>query len=210
MDGIDIILPDVKTGGSLPSMQLPDIGDYNFWNLYNKRIICLDNEIEDWDYNIAKIIIQFNFEDIGKSEDDRKPIIILVNSCGGLLDVTESIIDAIRCSTTPVYTVNMGQALSGGCLIFLAGKKRFVTKNSWAMTHPGSGGTQGNFNESVEQQKVWSEQVKNMGLYIMERTNIEEKIWKKYKNKDWWLNADQQIQYGFGTDILNNLDELFV
>lgn len=209
MDGIDILLPEVGVTGNLASMQLPDIGDYNFWGLYKKRILSIDSEIENWDYNIVKTIIQFNLEDIGKEKKERKPIIILINSNGGLLNIMNSIIDTITCSTTPVWTVNMGDALSAAALIFLAGEKRFTTKNSWLMTHPGSGGTQGNYTETVEQQKVWSEQVKNMGSYIMERTGIEEKVWKKYKNKDWWLNAEQQIQFGFATDILNSIDDIF-
>lgn len=209
MNEIELMIPEIDTSGNLSTMQLPNVGDYNYWNLYINRILCLDGEIENWDYNIVKSIIQFNFEDIGKKREERKPIIILVNSNGGLLDVTDSITDALLCSQTPIWTVNMGQALSGGCIVFLAGEKRFTTKNSWAMTHAGSGGTQGNYNETQEQVKVWNEQVKNMGIYIMERTGIEEKVWKKYKNKDWYLNADQQIQFGFATDLLTNMEDLW-
>ena len=111
-------------------------------------------------------------------------------------------------STTPVWTVNMGEALSGGCLVFLAGEKRFTVNNSWCMTHPGSGEINGNFTETQEQTKVWKEQVKNMGNYILSRTGIEIKVWNKNKNKDWWLNSDQQIEFGFATDKLESIDQL--
>lgn len=209
MDNLELLLPTVATGGNLATMQLPNVGDYNYWNLFNNRILCVDGEIEDWDYNIVKSIIQFNFEDMGKSKEERKPIILLIDSCGGLLSIMFSIIDTIKISETPVWTVNMGEALSAGSLIFLAGEKRFTTQNSWCMTHPGSGGISGNFNETQEQQKVWKEQVEKMGAYIMERTGMEEKTWKKYKNKDWWLNSDQQIEYGFATDKLNSIADLW-
>ena len=209
MDSIELTIPSVHTAGDVSTMKLPDMGEFNTWSLYKNRIICLDGEIEDWDYNIAKTIIKFNIEDIGKEKSERKPIILLIHSCGGLLDIANALIDAINCSTTPVWTVNMGNALSGGCLIFLAGEKRFTMKNSWCMTHSGSGGLQGNFSETQEQSKVWNEQVKNMGTYIVERTGIEEKVWKKYKNKDWYLNADQQIEFGFATDKLENLNDLW-
>ena len=208
MENIELVLPDVNTTGSLPSMQLPEISDYNFWQLYNNRMICLDDEITTWDYHIVKDIINVNMADSGKSVKDRTPIIILVNSCGGLLDVTNSIIDIIKISTTPVWTVNMGNALSGGCLIFLAGERRFTTSNSWAMAHAGSGGLQGNYNETKEQTKVWDEQVRKMGEYIVERTGIDDKTWKKNKNKDWWLNADQQMEFGFATDRLESIDDI--
>jgi ATP-dependent protease ClpP protease subunit len=76
------------------------------------------------------------------------------------------------------------------------------------MAHAGSGGVSGSFNETVEQTKVWNEQVKKMGEYIVARTGIDDKTWKKYKNKDWWLNCDQQIEYGFATDKLENLNQI--
>lgn len=209
MSELELLLPEVKTSGNLASMQLPDVGDYNYWNFFNNRIICIDGEVEDWDYNIVKSIIQFNFADNGIPKEQRKPIIILIDSNGGLLCTMFSIIDAIACSITPVWTVNMGEALSAASLIFLAGERRFTTKNSWCMTHPGSGGISGNFNETQEQQKVWKEQVENMGAYIVARTGLDEKVWKKYKNKDWWLNSNQQIEFGFATEILENIDDLW-
>ena len=208
MKELELLLPEVSTEGSLPTMQLPDADQYNYWNLYNNHILTVDGEITDWDYNVVKNIIGINMQQINKPTEWVDPIILLINSHGGLLDVTNSIIDAISTSVVPVWTVNMGNALSGGCLIFLAGEKRFTTANSWAMAHAGSGGVSGNYNETVEQTKVWNEQVKNMGNYIVSRTGIDDKTWKKYKNKDWWLNADQQIEYGFATDKLESLEQI--
>lgn len=209
MSELELLLPEIKTSGNLASMQLPDVGDYNYWNFFNNRIICIDGELEDWDYNVVKSIIQFNFADNGIPKEERKPIILLIDSNGGLLTTMFSIIDAVACSITPVWTVNMGEALSAASLIFLAGERRFATKNSWCMTHPGSGGISGNFNETQEQQKVWKEQVENMGAYIVARTGLDEKVWKKYKNKDWWLNSNQQIEFGFATEILENINDLW-
>lgn len=200
---LEILLPEVDLGTSLPTMQLPDVGDYNFWKMYTNRILSIDGEITDWDYNIVKSIIGFNL-----NPKDKSPIIILVNSNGGLLDVTNSIIDAINISSIPVWTVNMGQALSGGCMIFLAGEKRFTLPNSWCMTHMGSGGTSGNYDQSKEQQKVWDEQVKKMGEFIMSRTGLDEKTWRKYRNKDWWVNYEQQLEFGFATDALEDIDQI--
>ena len=209
MDDTEMIIEKIEIGKDVSTMKLPDIDLYTHWNLYSKRILNIEDEITAWDYHIVKDIININFEDMGKPIDQRKPIIILINSCGGLLDITNSIIDAIQMSITPVYTVNVGNALSGGCLIFLAGEKRFTTNNSYCMAHAGRGGIFGNYSETVEQTKVWDEQVKNMGEYIVSRTGIDEKTWKKYKNKDWWMNADQQIEFGFATEKLENFEQLF-
>lgn len=202
MKELELLLPEIQTSGNLATMQLPEAETYNFWKFYNNRILTLDGEISDWDYNIVKNIINLN---MNNQED---PIILLVNSNGGLLDVTNSIIDAINFSAAPVWTVNMGNALSGGCLVFLAGEKRFTTKNSWCMAHAGSGGFQGNYSETKEATKVWEMQVKRMGEYIMERTGLDAKTYNKYKNKDWYLNADQQIEFGFATDKLESINQL--
>lgn len=77
------------------------------------------------------------------------------------------------------------------------------------MAHAGSGGLQGNYSETKEQSKVWDEQVKKMGEYIMTRTGLDEKTWKKYRNKDWWLNANQQLEFGFATEMLESLDSIW-
>lgn len=208
MSDFEITIPEISTSGSLATMQLPSIEDYNYWNFYNNHILTIEGEISDWDYNVVKNIININLKEMNTPSEWVKPIIILINSNGGLLDITNSIIDAIKASTVPVWTVNMGMALSGGALIFLAGEKRFTVKNSWCMTHPGSGGTSGSYNETVEQSKVWKEQVDNMGKFIVERTGIDDKTWKKYKNKDWYLNSEQQIEFGFATDKLESLDQI--
>jgi ATP-dependent Clp protease protease subunit len=208
MDTAEITIPVISTTGNISGMQFPSIEDYNQWDLYKNRIICLDGEIEDWDYHIVKDIIHFNIADYGIEPEKRIPIILLINSCGGLLNISNSIIDAITISKTPVWTVNMGEALSGGCLIFLAGEKRFTTPNSWCMVHAGSGGIAGNYNETKEQSKVWDTQVKNLGNWVISRTGIDTKTYNKYKNKDWWLTCSQQLEFGFATKQIESIDEI--
>ena len=206
MDGIELLLPELATSGNLADIKFPDVADLNFWKMFNNRILLLEGEITEWDYNIVKDIINFNIEDKDIPVEERKPIIILINSCGGLLDVTLSVCDTIAVSKTPVWTVNMGNALSGGCLIFLMGDRRFAIKNSWAMCHAGSGGLSGNYSETKEQSKVWDTQVKNMGNIILSRTGIEQKLYNKNKNKDWWLDLNGQLENNFATEELTDLD----
>ena len=205
MSDLELLLSDIKTAGNLQDLRYPDIADYNFWRMYNNRILLLEDEIDMWDFHIVKDIINFNMEDKDIPVEEREPIIILINSCGGLLDVTLSICDIIRISETPVWTVNMGSALSGGCLIFLMGERRFTTQSSWCMCHAGSGGLQGNYSETKEQSKVWDAQVKMMGNIILEQSGIDEKIYKRNKNKDWWLDSKQQLEYNFATDEFTNI-----
>ena len=209
MKELELLLPEVKTSGSLDALKFPEVGDYNFWKMYNDRILLIEEEIEQWDAHIIKDILNINKDDKDIPVEDRKPIIILINSWGGLVDVTLSICQTIKLSKTPVWTVNMGQALSAAALIFLMGEKRFTTRNSWVMCHAGSGGITGSYNESKEAAKVWDAQVKAMGDIIVTQTGMDEKLYKRNKNKDWWFSFEQQLEYNFATEELTDIDILW-
>ena len=193
----------------IAKLRFPDVNELNQWYLYDRRTLLIDDTIEEWDYHIVKDIIRFNIEDMGIPVEERKPIVILINSCGGLLDITFNIVDIIKVSKTPVWTVNIGSALSGACIIFLMGEKRFASKYSWAMYHSGSGGLSGNYSETKEQSRVWDEQVNGMADIILSRANVDKRTFNKYKDKDWWLNQEQQLKYGFATDKFESIDEIW-
>lgn len=48
-----------------------------------------------------------------------------------------------------------------------------------------------------------------MAKFILERTGMDDKIYKKNKSKEWYLMADEQVQYGIVNEILDNLDIIF-
>ena len=78
-----------------------------------------------------------------------------------------------------------------------------------AMLHTGSAiGVSGTFEQTEEFQKVYKKQVDKMGSYIVERTTIDEKMYKRNKSKDWYLDAHDQVKYGIVDKIVENLDEL--
>lgn len=66
-------------------------------------------------------ILRYNRLDKDIPINERKPIIIYINSPGGNVTDGYGLIDAILTSTTPVYTVNLGIAYSMGFLIYIAG-----------------------------------------------------------------------------------------
>lgn len=64
-----------------------------------------------------------------------KPYYLHINSHGGNLYTGFSLYDAIRNSTVPIYTVVERYAISAGSLMFMAGKRRFMTENSRILIH---------------------------------------------------------------------------
>ena len=73
--------------------------------------------------------------------EKRAPIKIYIDSNGGDLDATFTMIDAISLSKTPVWTINIGCAYSGGFFTFIAGHKRFTYPHGTFLYHEGYTGT---------------------------------------------------------------------
>ena len=65
-------------------MQLPDPYLVNYWRLADNRIYYINDEINEETLEIQKDIITINIEDRDKKVEDRKPIIILINSPVGI------------------------------------------------------------------------------------------------------------------------------
>ncbi len=75
--------------------------------------------------------------------EDEKPerLQIAINSYGGEVNALIQLLDAMDASEIPIDTIVTGTACSCGCLLLMAGDKRYATKNSSVMSHQFSGGT---------------------------------------------------------------------
>lgn len=193
---------------NIANLQLPDPYLVNYYNLAQDRIFYINEEIDENVLEIQKNIIHINILDKGIEKDKRKPIVICINTCGGLLQETMSLAQTIILSKTPVYTVNIGAAYSGGALLLLSGHKRYALKYSKAMIHSGSGGMQGTYEQTEAAQKLYKKQIDKMGSYILERSGMDKKVFTKNKSKDWYLDHDEQLQYGLVHEIIDDLDVL--
>ena len=111
-------------------------------------------------------------------------------------------------SKTPIITINIAEAYSGAAILLMAGHKRYALPYSTAMIHTGSGGTYGTFEQAEEQQKIYKRQVDDMGKFILERTQMDEKVFKKYRTKDWYLRPEEQVKYGIVHEITDNIFDI--
>lgn len=137
--------------------------------------------------------------------DERQPIKIFIDSGGGDLTATFTIIDAIKMSSTPVWTINIGMAYSGGFFIFLAGHKRFCYKNASFLFHEGSTGTFGDANKFNNWADFYKKLLKRLKVHTLENTKITEKQYEEHVKDDWWFLAEEAIEYGVCDEILNKL-----
>ena len=69
----------------------------SYYNDLNNRVIYLDNEIDrDTVTPIIRMIVAWNRDDKDLLHDNRRPIKIVINSYGGDIDATLSLIDIIN------------------------------------------------------------------------------------------------------------------
>jgi ATP-dependent Clp protease protease subunit len=201
MQMLDIMLPE-----NLENMQLPAPELVNYYRLAENRIFYVDFEIDMSILEIQKAIICINVADRNVPAEQRVPIKVFIDSPGGLLVESMSLATVMAMSKTPVITVNIGEAYSGGAILLLAGHKRYGFPYSKALLHTGSGSVGGTFEQTEQAQKNYKKQVAEMGEFILQRSGMDEKLYKKNKSKDWYLDAQEQINTGIIHEIVTDLD----
>lgn len=155
--------------------------------------IC-DDVIDDYAYMIFK----YNREDRDIKVDDRKPIVLYLNSPGGSVTSGFALIDAIRLSKTPVYTVNLGICYSMGFLIFLAGHKRFAMPHSTFLMHDGSSGAFWESTSKLRDRVEFETDVmeKKTKEYILSRSGLSEKEYAEKYRMEWYFYAEEGKKHG--------------
>ena len=133
--------------------------------------------------------------------EERKPIKIYIDSCGGSLTDAFTIIDSIRMSKTPVITIATGCAYSAGFFIFISGHKRIAYPHASFLYHEGSatnGGTASQFRNFADFYDIQLTQLKQI---VLDYTDIDEDEYNKHKKDDWWMTAEDAINYGIADEI---------
>jgi ATP-dependent Clp protease protease subunit len=196
---------------SLIGKNLPDPDLLDFYRFQKNREIYINEVIDTPIVTYALNIIKWNKEDKDIPIEDRKPIKIFVNSDGGCLNSIMMLIDAIKLSKTPVYTIGLGKAYSSGGLLLMSGHagKRLLFPNTTVLIHDGSTGAMGNTGkviDNLEFTKAYEERIKK---YIICATKITEKQFKANYRKDWWIFAEEALALGIADKMINSLDEVF-
>ena len=193
---IDITLDEILTSGGR-AQELFYIKDLK------QRKLFLDTDFEQISPgNIAKHIMKYNAEDKGKSIEERKPIILYVASNGGEIDAGFELIDVIRGSKTPVYTVNLGYQYSMGFLIGLAGHKRFAVPNAKFLMHDGSNFIWDSGAKAQDKMEFQKKVEARIRQYVVERSHITEEEYDSKLRVEWYLFADEAKEKGFCDYIL--------
>ena len=136
---------------------------------------------------------------------DREPIKIFIDSLGGSLTDSLTIVNSIQLSRTPVITIALGCVYSGGFFIFIAGDKRYAYPNASFLYHEGSAGTQGTANQFSNFAEFYKVQLKQIEDLVLNYTEINKEIYNEKKRDDWWMDTNEALKYKVCDEILTEL-----
>ena len=156
----------------------------------------IDNYIRFWNHYDA---------DHNIPVEERTPIKIIIDSCGGSLSDTLTIIDSIRNSKTPVWTIAVGCTYSGGFFSFISGHKRLAYPHASFLFHEGStqnGGTSSQFENYTAFYKKTLGQLKDITLKY---TNISEAEYDEIHKDDVWYTVEEGLEKGFIDEVVTEV-----
>ena len=185
-------MKDIKT-----SMMLYQGEQFEADDLENRRLFI--NDIIDSDVidTIVYHILRYNREDKDIPVENRKPILLYVNTNGGSVPDGYALIDAVMTSKTPVYTINQGYCYSMGFLIFISCKKRFAMPNSTFLMHDGSSFAWDSTAKMKDRVDFEAGQVEvHTKNYIIGQTKIDEKLYDEKYRVEWYFYPEEAKSVG--------------
>lgn len=211
MDDFEFEVPFVPMIGGVKSSEIPTPEEYTYWKDRKNRNFYIDYEITD-DYSLvelAKIIIQMNMEEKDIPENELKPIYIWIHSFGGDSFQANMFSDLLIASRIPIVTIALGSAMSAGFEILIAGHRRYAFKHTQTLVHAGYAAFQGTQSEIEEFQKNNKKQLDRTKEYVLSRTAIDEKLFNKNKNKDWYISGEDLVKYHVVDKLIENISDVF-
>jgi len=167
--------------------------------LLKERVVFVVGPIDDYMANL--IVAQLLFLE---SENPDKDIHVYINSPGGIITSGLSIYDTMRFIKPDVATMCIGQASSMGAFLLLAGTKgkRYSLPHSRVMIHQPSGGAQGQAADIEIQAREILFLRERLNKLIAEHTGQPLERIEKDVERDFYMSAEQALEYGIIDRIL--------
>jgi ATP-dependent Clp protease protease subunit len=146
------------------------------------------------------------------------PITIYLQTIGGCWWSGMGVYDAIKLCKCKVTIIGYAQICSMGTVIMQAADRRILMPNCVFMCHYGSSEISGDYLSSQNEARIEREMTNKMveiyaekchryGPFFINRGDslgkVKTYIKRKMKDGDWYLNADQALDYGFIDKIMS-------
>ena len=179
---------------------------YQYFNqLLKKRTIVLNAEIDE---SILETVV-LPLKDFEQDEDKSTPVKLILNTPGGSVADGLMLCNIIDNYKKPLDIIVPSYSCSMGTIILCSGNKNpNVTKKaypfSFALFHSGQtyvGGESTSVEDVMNFNKGVDNKIKD---YIITNTNITEELYDAHHRKQWYISADEMLQYGLIDEIIGS------
>ncbi|MCL0095809.1 ATP-dependent Clp protease proteolytic subunit [Dehalococcoidia bacterium] len=167
--------------------------------LLKERIIFLGTPINDQIANL--IVAQLLYLE---REDPDKDISLYIHCPGGIISAGLAIYDTMQLVRCDISTICVGLAASMGTLLLCAGAKgkRYALPNATIHMHQPVGGAQGQASDiEIAAKEILRLQDKIRNILAKHTGQPYEKI-AQDSDRDFYLSAEQSLEYGLVDEIL--------
>jgi len=168
--------------------------------LLKERVVFLVGQFEDQMANL--IVAQLLFLE---SENPEKDISLYINSPGGVVSSGLAIYDTMQFIRPDVSTVCVGQAASMGAVILAGGAagKRHALPHSRVMIHQPMGGSHGQASDiEIHAREILGAREKLNRIFVEHTGQSIDRI-KEDTDRDYFLSADESVEYGIIDSVLS-------
>lgn len=167
---------------------------YFYCPIGEREILELNKTIKKLDQEMQFLSLRLNIP--------APPIELRIHSEGGSAFAGLAAYDCIKSCKTPIHTYIDGCAASAATLLFVAGTRKFVSRNSFMLIHQLSASVVGaKYEEFRDELKNQEKLMHNVRKIYMETCNLSEEKVVDLMKHDLWLDADTILEYGFADEL---------
>lgn len=173
---------------------------YDIYSLLLKeRLIILGSQINEQTANlIVAQLLYLNYE------DPDRPIQLYIQSPGGEVYAGLAIYDTMQQIAAPVSTVAIGRSASFGTVLLAAGQRgmRYALPSATIHMHQPLGGAQGQVSDMMIQINEYTRLKSYINDIFVQHTGREKSVIERDTDRDFFLTAQQAVDYGLVDAVL--------
>ncbi len=171
---------------------------------FDARIVMLTGEVN----NVLAERVCINLYALAQASSE--PITVIISSPGGHVESGDMIHDTIKFIKPRVRVLGSGWVASAGALVYIAADKqdRYVMPNTRFLLHGPSGGVGGKVTDIAIQAKEMMIMKDRLNKLIADATGQTVAKVEKDTDRDFWLSAQEAIDYGLATKMISKMSEL--
>ena len=173
-----------------------------------EHLLVMENKIKTKKKNLKRKIRDFEKDPTNTElirfdiEIKPKAIKLYITTHGGSVYQVFSAIDTIKNMTVPVHTICKGFVASAGTLLSLAGKKKYITENSYMLIHELRTMSWGKFSFVKDNFDNCNSLMEHIKDYYVANTKITREELDVQLVKDLTWNADKCLEKGLVDEII--------